>query len=225
MPAFNESRCIARAIRTLQPSSIIGEIIVVDDGSTDRTTDIARERGARVITLPKNMGKGHAMDIGVAHAKHEIILFCDADMCGFSPERLSEFILPVHSGTIDMVIGMRPIASYLRHIFPFITQLSGFRAMQKKRWSEIPNQFTAGYQIELAMNFVARRNVWHIQYTDVLGLTHSVKESKFGLLNGLIARARMIGDIFLFFLGLYILKRREANAALKMAIRGNKISN
>jgi glycosyltransferase involved in cell wall biosynthesis len=198
-------------------SPLVDDIIVVDDGSADNTADIARALDAQVIKLPQNRGKGHAMDAGIRKAKHNTVLFCDGDMYGFSKGGIGAIVSPVLEGMHDMVIGIRPIIALSQHVFPFLTQVSGFRAMKKSRWLEIPEKFISGYQIELIINFVARRNDWHIKYADVPGLHHTVKEVKFGIITGLRARAKMILDIFLFFIDLYFLRRAESNRAVARA--------
>src|SRR5204862_421596 len=54
-------------------------IVIVDDGSTDGTGDIARELGARVISHPTNMGYGASLKTGIRHASHDRIVITDAD--------------------------------------------------------------------------------------------------------------------------------------------------
>jgi glycosyltransferase involved in cell wall biosynthesis len=173
----------------------------------------------RVIKLPYNKGKGYAMRRGVRQAKNNTILFCDADMYGFSQESIKKFLSPVLISEKDMIIGLRPVVSITRHTLPFLTELSGFRAIKKSRFWEIPEKFTSGFQIELAMNFVARRNSWSIMYSEIPGLKHSIKEIKYGILSGLRARTKMFSDIFLFFLDLYLIKRTESDAELWKAKR------
>ncbi|OHA79992.1 MAG: hypothetical protein A2747_02105 [Candidatus Yonathbacteria bacterium RIFCSPHIGHO2_01_FULL_44_41] len=217
IPAYNESAGIRRVIKIIRSSPIVREIIVVDDGSSDNTSAIAIRSGAQVITLPRNRGKGQAMQAGVNEAKNDVILFCDGDMYGFSETSIKNMVSPIIEGKEDMVIGIRPVISSIQRIFPFLVPISGFRAIKKSLWSEIPSKFISGYQVELAINFVARRNGWRVLHFDVPGLKHSIKEAKLGIFSGLVARATMSFDALLFFLDLYLLKRAESNAALKKA--------
>ena len=82
IPAYNEENTIAAVINTLKKVSDIQEIIVVSDGSEDKTAQIARERQVTVIELPKNMGKGAAIKTGLDASKGEVLLFLDADLIG-----------------------------------------------------------------------------------------------------------------------------------------------
>src|SRR4051812_43694441 len=83
VPAFNEQHGIAGVVdwirSSLDASDLIYEILVVDDGSADRTADLARQAGARVIQHPGNRGYGEALKTGIRHAEHEWIAIIDAD--------------------------------------------------------------------------------------------------------------------------------------------------
>mgnify|MGYP001415364370 FL=1 len=65
IPAYNEEKTIGGVLRTIKSVSLITEIIVISDGSTDGTAQIARNYGAHVIELSENIGKGG--EIGRAH--------------------------------------------------------------------------------------------------------------------------------------------------------------
>ncbi|MFC1593827.1 glycosyltransferase family 2 protein [Candidatus Omnitrophota bacterium] len=80
LPAHNEEKAIGEIIRKIQ--SIIKddyEIIVVDDGSTDSTADVAQKAGARIIKHPYNIGNGAAVKTGLRHASGKIFVLMDAD--------------------------------------------------------------------------------------------------------------------------------------------------
>lgn len=78
LPAYNEGRNIGEVIRTVKKAGRY-EIIVVDDGSTDNTLDIARQLGCVCIRFNKNMGKGAACVAGAKLASYEKLVFMDSD--------------------------------------------------------------------------------------------------------------------------------------------------
>jgi glycosyltransferase involved in cell wall biosynthesis len=107
VPAYNEASTIADVIRGVRP--FVSQVLVVDDGSTDRTGDEARAAGACVIAHQTNQGKGHAVRTGLAHllngdVTHVVIL--DGDMQHLPQEtpRLLEAALATEA---DVVIGAR----------------------------------------------------------------------------------------------------------------------
>ncbi len=79
IPAYNEENNIEKVINAVKKRKEVDEIIVVDDGSVDVTSEIAHSCEVEVITLPKNQGKGNAMKEGASKATGDIILFIDAD--------------------------------------------------------------------------------------------------------------------------------------------------
>src|SRR5262249_14645233 len=80
VPAYNEGATLHEVLSVLQATPAVGEVLVVSDGSTDDTVEIARSLGLRTIHLRQNQGKGRAMEIGVAHTDAEVLLFVDADI-------------------------------------------------------------------------------------------------------------------------------------------------
>lgn len=108
IPAFNEEAAIASVIeqvRRLRPGD---EIIVIDDASTDRTAEIATAAGAHVIRHRHNLGYGGALKTGIRHAKHETIVFFDADD-QFFPEDIDSLVGALSEA--DMAVGVRPQGS------------------------------------------------------------------------------------------------------------------
>jgi glycosyltransferase involved in cell wall biosynthesis len=107
IPALNEEEPIAGVVRECLATKIPNEVIVVDNGSDDRTADRAREAGARVISEPQH-GYGRACAAGVRAVSPslEIILFLDGDGAD-CPEFISKLIDPIAAGKYDFVIGSR----------------------------------------------------------------------------------------------------------------------
>lgn len=105
IPALNEAATIGSVVGTLSP---FGLVIVVNDGSTDRTGEIALENGAEVVTNPQNRGYDRAIDAGFARAAElacEYIITVDAD--GQHPAGLvPKFVAELDAGA-DLVVGIR----------------------------------------------------------------------------------------------------------------------
>ena len=111
IPAYNEEDSIAKVIREL-PVNIISEVIVVDNNSTDKTSDNAKSAGATVLFQPLK-GYGNACLMGIEYLKKmetkpAIVVFIDGDYSDY-PEQLPTLIKPIIEEGYDMVIGSRDL--------------------------------------------------------------------------------------------------------------------
>ena len=105
IPALNEEKGIEEVIQRCQAVCSKGdEIIVVDDGSTDRTCSVAKKTGVRVLKHKVNKGKAFALRTGFKAAKNEILVTIDAD-CTYPPEAIPEMIGVLKNA--DLVVGSR----------------------------------------------------------------------------------------------------------------------
>jgi glycosyltransferase involved in cell wall biosynthesis len=108
IPAFNEEERIKSTINSLSSIELINRIVVIDDGSTDTTEERAKEAGAEVIKLAKNMGKGDAINKALTLINnYEILLLLDADL-GDSAKEAKKLLAPVLRGEADMAIADFP---------------------------------------------------------------------------------------------------------------------
>jgi glycosyltransferase involved in cell wall biosynthesis len=106
IPALNEEEPIGDVVRAV-PRVLVDEVIVVDNGSEDRTGEVARAAGARVVCEPRR-GYGRACRAGVAALADEceIVVFLDGDGSD-CPELMSRLVEPIVAGEYDFVIGSR----------------------------------------------------------------------------------------------------------------------
>ena len=109
LPAQNEAASLARLLPKIQSLHQGSEIIVVDDGSTDDTADIARAQGAQVVSHPYSLRNGAAVKSGARIATGQILVFMDADG-QHDPADIPRLLAPIADG-YDMVIGARDAES------------------------------------------------------------------------------------------------------------------
>jgi glycosyltransferase involved in cell wall biosynthesis len=106
VPAFDEARTIGDVLERIQALEIPQQIIVVDDGSTDGTGDIAdKYDGVQVLRQP-NRGKGAAIRAAIPLVEGEIVVIQDADM-EYDPAEVPALIEPIERGVADVVYGSR----------------------------------------------------------------------------------------------------------------------
>lgn len=108
IPALNEEKAIAKVIADIPEA--VTEVVVIDNGSTDLTSEVAREAGATVLKESR-AGYGYACLKGIAYLKGkrkdgDIVVFLDGDYSDY-PEELISLVAPIEKGNYDLVIGTR----------------------------------------------------------------------------------------------------------------------
>ncbi|ENX56503.1 MULTISPECIES: glycosyltransferase family 2 protein [Acinetobacter] len=161
LPAKNESGAIGQTVSRIQQLSLAYEIIVVNDGSTDCTKELAELAGAKVVSHPYSKGNGAAIKTGARAASGDVIIFMDADG-QHDPNDIPHLLMQIEQG-YDLVVGARQkgsqasigrgIANTLyNHLATYMTEhrvedlTSGFRAVRAEKFREflylLPNGFS-----------------------------------------------------------------------------------
>lgn len=109
IPAYNEESCIASFLRKLKNNCYGFDVLVINDGSQDETSNICREEGFEVLDLPINLGIGGAVQTGYRYGVkngYDVVVQMDGDG-QHDPEYVQHLVAPILAGDVDMVIGSR----------------------------------------------------------------------------------------------------------------------
>jgi glycosyltransferase involved in cell wall biosynthesis len=203
LPTFNEEFNVTGVLDVLSATSILDEIILVDDGSSDNTAKIlfqaaALDQRIRVIQHDKNRGKGQAIFSGWAATTAPIILLLDADLKNLTPDHINALLAPVIDHRADMTLGIfhgGHFGTDLSHwLTPFLT---GQRGVRSELLKHISPEAAKGYGFEVALSVAASQNNYHTRVVPLKGVWHPSSEirTERGYWNGNIWRFRMYGQI------------------------------
>jgi len=208
IPAYNEEDTIGETVKAALAIPDIEEVIVIDDGSEDETPFIAYDSGARVVQTDRNLGKGDALNAGLAETDADIILMIDADL-GPTAAETRRLLEPVLAGHADMSIAVvRPPVGH-RGGFGFVSRLSrwavrryggadvtcplsGQRAVRRKLIEDVGG-FAEGFAVETLLTIEALRKGYRIVEVP-LPISHRVTGRDWA---GFVHRARQFAHILL----------------------------
>ena len=182
LPAKNEEQGLARTLPALRATFPDAEVIVSNDGSTDRTAEVAAAHGARVVSAPYSMGNGAAIKRGARAASGDIIVFMDAD--GQHDASYVEALLQRLDEGYDMVVGARDssgqanrsrgaanafynrLASWMTG-HPIADLTSGFRAVRANRFREFLHLLPNGFSYPTTSTMAFFRSGYPVAYVPI----------------------------------------------------------
>jgi hypothetical protein len=126
LPCLDEAgsvgACVSEALDAMRAAGLRGEVVVVDNGSTDGSPELAEAAGARVIHESRR-GYGSALRAGFAAAHGEVLVMADAD-CTYELDRIPELVAPILADEADLVLGSR-LDSATRRTMPLLHRFVG----------------------------------------------------------------------------------------------------
>jgi glycosyltransferase involved in cell wall biosynthesis len=179
IPAYNEEARLGATLRAVREAGFADEVVVVDDGSQDGTARVAENEGARVVRLPRNLGKGEALNRGAREVRGDVVVLLDADL-GASAGQGALLLGPLAAGRADIAVAVFPpvrrkagfgmvkrLARWAlrREGLDAREPLSGQRAMRREVLLDLL-PFHSGFGIEVGMSIRALRKGYRIEEVD-----------------------------------------------------------
>ncbi len=183
---YNEEGTIKNIVTTVS-DYFFDEVIVINDGSTDKTDEILRGltdlHNLKYISLPENKGKGYAMATGVENSIGEIITFIDADLSNLTEEHFSQLVTPVFNKEADMVLG-QPSETVINYAVNPFKSLTGQRTVLKLDILPILEKIKySRFGVETLINLYYKAKGKKVKYISLNGLKHPTKFQKTSVMN------------------------------------------
>lgn len=197
IPARNEAPTVAAVVTACLGCAAVRDVIVVDDGSSDGTGDLAAAAGATVVRPEVDSGgsKALAMEAGVRASDAEAILFVDADLLGITSAHLDDICRPYLEGRATMSLGVFDYGIWSPLVLRF-PPTTGERIVPRWVFDAVPPAKRKGYLIEIMINEVVTEARLPISSRVMAGVTHRTKRDKFGRREGYLRTWEMFRDLW-----------------------------
>lgn len=171
IPAFNEGRHIEKVVKDVRRAFSEGRILVVNDGSTDQTSDIARNAGVIVLDLPVNIGYGGAVQTGFRFAAehgYSAVITLDGDT-QHDPDSIHNLIAAAKQTGADVVIGSRFLEGNYKMSFIRRIGVQIFSIIATRYTGITFTDPTSGFQIlnRKAFSYLSEGDNYPLDYPDV----------------------------------------------------------
>jgi glycosyltransferase involved in cell wall biosynthesis len=183
IPAYNEANTIGKVIEVVKKTSVVNEIIVVDDGSDDETAKIARDHGVTVISHTTNHGKGEALKTGLQNSKCDVVAFIDGDLNNLNSNQIEKIVKPILDGKADVTktkfkrragrvteLTAKPLLKFFFPELKYEQPLSGQFAATKTFLNKI--NFEEDYGVDIGIVLDADAQGMRIKEVDIGHIEH-----------------------------------------------------
>lgn len=179
--AYNEEKTVENVVTTAS-DYFFDEVIVVNDGSTDKTDyilqRISKYYNFKYIVLSENKGKGFAMATGLQNAHGDIIVFIDADLSKLQESHFLKLITPVKNREADMVLG-QPTETLINYRINPFKSFTGQRCLFKKDIMPLIEKMKeTRFGVETLVNLYYMSEAKKVKYIMLPGLMHPTKFDK-----------------------------------------------
>jgi len=191
IPAFNEEAAIGGVVERLKQIRPNDEILVIDDASTDHTSERAKAAGAHVVKHLHNLGYGGALKTGIRHAKGDVLVFFDADD-QFDAEDIAPLVHALES--CDMAVGERPKGSgalgrrsgkwFLYRVANYLVGYEipdlncGLRAMRRDLALQFLHLLPNGFSLTTTITLASMRSGYQVDYLPIKLRSRSTGQSR-----------------------------------------------
>ncbi len=196
--AYNEEKGIGTVLKAVSNHPLLKEVIVVDDGSHDRTSEIvAQFPDITLIKHSVNKGKTMSVADGIMAATGDLICSLDADLLGITADSVTRLITPITAGTATVSISLRSQYPWFWHPF-HLDYISGERVYPKTLLSDHIEELRhlSKFGLEVFMNRLIIKEKLPIAIVYLPNVISPLKSAKQGFFRGAIGDIKMVGDIF-----------------------------
>tara|TARA_B100000676_G_scaffold300142_2_gene345387 strand:- start:862 stop:1725 length:864 start_codon:yes stop_codon:yes gene_type:complete len=215
VPAYNEAAGIKTALEGLKARFLDAEIVVVDDGSTDKTFNLAKSvEGIVVLSHERNRGYGAALKTAIRYSKGEVIAWFDADG-QHRPDDLEKIIQPVLEDKMDMVIGARGEGSEVsidrlpgKMLLKFVAELivgesipdlnSGLRCFKSTVIKRYLHLLPEGFSASTTSTLLMKKRGYRMEFINIIANKRIGKSSVNMVYDGLVTLGLIVRILVLF---------------------------